>query len=1248
MNSPGQACDIKGSHVLLSLPEIISNNSDASMQLQGLLHTLQQGMQACGATQALASKQSQAFVGELVEGLQGGGTMEALLASIDSFRESAQVGAHDLEPGSANKGNTPDILPVLEALADGESLDVELSGFMSQVVNYRNSVLSSPMSEAEVLVLKETVLVQLIKALEQGGNLSSVSSHAGIDRQGEGVLSNAGSSETSIHSDPLLQVLAQGESASSTLRSSVEHHLTALVEGQGTAMTMTAKQTQSLLSMAIEPLSHGASMEGALASAFQQLSSLPSDELDLPTGDRASASVIESLASGDKAESSLAQAAERLFDDVTGHQPPQGESSTLLASPLQNKGPVSMFELALLNALALGQSEADALEYAEATVTARQDAIVGTSVIGQVNDDVQIIRSLASGGDSIEDLLGAALLEGSVDSTLLQRSLVEAIANGHSVDKAIVDSIQGVIALQAAQQETTLNSDLAPLVSAMATGQNIQQAAMAHTINPTMAQTLARLSMTGLRESNEAFLEDSMEAHLFDAFSEGAAKGVAQEQMNETLEQLIEALSQITMLDVDAVDLLALSQGFDSQITSSNNTAMLRSISDSSWVLPMFEELVGEYLALGGEHTSGASSSSEAIQTVADALASIQIHELEGTAPPQVFGSSELREPEPGTLAVDANVGTTTFVYHGLDDFYFAEGMDVDVLQYLNQTSYESVSEAVDAQLSPFGDELVMNHRPQTLAAQYDALEDDVRITGQLQVQDFDIGDSHSFQITALPSIGELELAQDGYFEYELASASQGLEQGQVQQVSFEYTVSDGSGWRNSTSDTGSVYISIQGQNDIPEITGQVMVSVIEDSSSILRSSGRLLASGGDAGEELFVPVTWVGDYGTFQMAATGDWTYSADNGQIDIQRLSEGQTLEEVFSAYNVDGETTQAVDITISGLNDAPATLAVLNYTTSSGQGIFTLDSSDLLYGAYDIDNNSELFVSNLQLFTEAVEGPEWISQSPTGPTLSINLDAYSLLDRTESETLQFRFFIEDGNGAHTVQTGNIVIYGENTEPTIAPVQISREYFRVSDNPNLGNDDLPSFAVRGAINSAEDQDLFRLELLNDETLILDIDLAAFQGVWVDTVVTLYDSEGLRVASNDDSSTDVGGQGSIHAFDPYLEFEASEGVYYIGVTSFGASPEFAFEDILGSGEGDYLLNVSIDSTNDASWTGIDLRGESKAELGAEANGEFPDLRLDEESALAGLANHPFTVNPSFLEELTFSALSSLGADGLS
>lgn len=203
-------------------------------------------------------------------------------------------------------------------------------------------------------------------------------------------------------------------------------------------------------------------------------------------------------------------------------------------------------------------------------------------------------------------------------------------------------------------------------------------------------------------------------------------------------------------------------------------------------------------------------------------------------------------------------------------------------------------------------------------------------------------------------------------------------------------------------------------------------------------------------------------------------------------------------------------------------------------------------------------------------------------------------------QSLTQTYTVEIDDGNGGVASQDVTVVIHGENDAPAPAndtivingytgsapgtaastPIVneaagnnnnranaqvLDRDALKIAPNGNLGDESLPSITIKGAIAGGGDggTDFYRIELKAGETIILDIDGTTGS---LDSLLRIWRLTGSSLATNDDSSTSLGGAGSTSSLDSYLTYTATQdGFYYIEATRF-------------SGTGNYDLQVSIEN----------------------------------------------------------------------
>ena len=126
--------------------------------------------------------------------------------------------------------------------------------------------------------------------------------------------------------------------------------------------------------------------------------------------------------------------------------------------------------------------------------------------------------------------------------------------------------------------------------------------------------------------------------------------------------------------------------------------------------------------------------------------------------------------------------------------------------------------------------------------------------------------------------------------------------------------------------DTVTVNLTITGTGDAPVITaGNDSGAVAEDGTLV--ATGNLNSTDVDIGDT----PTWsaaAASYGTATInPATGEWTYTLNNGLTAVQGLGQGDTLSDSFvvTVTDEDGLTdTVTVNLTITGTGDAPVITA------------------------------------------------------------------------------------------------------------------------------------------------------------------------------------------------------------------------------------------------------------------------------------------------------------------------------------
>ncbi|MEL6815298.1 MAG: cadherin-like domain-containing protein, partial [Cyanobacteria bacterium J06598_3] len=247
------------------------------------------------------------------------------------------------------------------------------------------------------------------------------------------------------------------------------------------------------------------------------------------------------------------------------------------------------------------------------------------------------------------------------------------------------------------------------------------------------------------------------------------------------------------------------------------------------------------------------------------------------------------------------------------------------------------------------------------------------------------------------------------------------LAAGEAEVVTYSYDIIDGNGGTVSQTAT----ISITGTNTPPTVVSALSTADPEDSApfSLNLLQGASDADPGDAVSVANLTLTSGNDAG-ITISST------ALNIAPDAYNFLSGSETETVVYSYDVidtnGGSVSQTATINILGSNDDPIISAAVSQTQAESAGTFSVD---LLAGTTDPDTSDTLSVSNLILVSGDNSGVSVVSES-----LEIDAAAYSALAQGESETIEYRYDIIDGNGGSVSQTATITITGENSGPVVA----------------------------------------------------------------------------------------------------------------------------------------------------------------------------------------------------------------------
>ena len=142
-----------------------------------------------------------------------------------------------------------------------------------------------------------------------------------------------------------------------------------------------------------------------------------------------------------------------------------------------------------------------------------------------------------------------------------------------------------------------------------------------------------------------------------------------------------------------------------------------------------------------------------------------------------------------------------------------------------------------------------------------------------------------------------------------------------------------------------------------------------------------------------------------------------------------------------------------------------------------------------------------------------------------------------------------------------------------------ISRARFKGGVNNDVADGTLHWSTITGGwINRGVD--LFKVDLQEGETLIIDIDYGDSYSDSINTYVTLYNSSQVSVAENDDSATTLGGGGSSGTGDSYISYTSTT------TETFTIFVEDSPKNNNSSTAGDFVVNLSITPTSSSTGLG--------------------------------------------------------------
>ena len=354
-----------------------------------------------------------------------------------------------------------------------------------------------------------------------------------------------------------------------------------------------------------------------------------------------------------------------------------------------------------------------------------------------------------------------------------------------------------------------------------------------------------------------------------------------------------------------------------------------------------------------------------------------------------------------GTLTFNSNGGYTFDPGHDFDSLPAGVSRDVTfTYQAQDDSGALSAPQTITITVTGSNDAAVIT------GAQVSINETNAPITtgGQLTITDVDSPATFIEQTNVAGQYGHFNLAADGTWSYTADSAYNQLSVGQSLTDTFTVTSADGT--------TSSVSVTIDGTNDAAVITGAQVH--INETNAPISTGGQLTITDVDSPATFVEQTNVAGQYGHFNLAADGTWSYTADSA---YNQLNVGQSLTDTFTVTSADG-TTSSVSVTIDGTNDAAVITGAQVHINETNAPISTGGQLTIT----DVDSPAT-FVEQTNVagqyghFSLAADG-----------TWSYTADsAYNELKL--NETLTDTFNVQSADGTQSSVTVNIV--GSNDAP-------------------------------------------------------------------------------------------------------------------------------------------------------------------------------------------------------------------------
>lgn len=292
--------------------------------------------------------------------------------------------------------------------------------------------------------------------------------------------------------------------------------------------------------------------------------------------------------------------------------------------------------------------------------------------------------------------------------------------------------------------------------------------------------------------------------------------------------------------------------------------------------------------------------------------------------------------------------------------------------------------------------------------------------SGQLSATDVDTGEiGLQVQSAIAGAYGSFSVDAGGYWTFGLNNAA-----ANVQALAANEAATDTFAVKSFDGTEKLVTVTVTGTNDAASISGASAGATTEDTA--ITTSGTLTVADVDHDEAMVqAQANVAGAYGSFNIAADGNWTYALNNAAANVQALGSGEQTSDSFTVVSKDGSASQTVTVNIGGTNDAPVITNTATALVGSVKEDTTLSASGQL-SASDVDNGATQTWS-VQGAATGVYGV--IAVDANGKwTYALDNAAHQNLAVGESHAETFTVRVTDDQGAAVDQSVTMTVTGTN----------------------------------------------------------------------------------------------------------------------------------------------------------------------------------------------------------------------------